>query len=69
MTSTSQKAAIVHYGLADYQILTPGSFVTCAVTGKPILLEDLRYWNAERQEAYLDASVSAQREQELAAKS
>ena len=69
MTSAPKKAAVVHYGLADYQILSPGSFVNCAVTGKAIALEDLRYWNAERQEAYVDAATSAQRERELATKS
>ncbi|QZO01544.1 DUF2093 domain-containing protein [Chenggangzhangella methanolivorans] len=32
--------------------MRPGSFVRCAVTGQPIPLEELRYWNVERQEAY-----------------
>lgn len=30
----------------------PGAFVRCAVTGEPIPLEDLRYWNVDLQEAY-----------------
>jgi len=29
-----------------------GAFVRCAVTGEPIPLEELRYWNVDRQEAY-----------------
>jgi len=36
----------------DFKILRPGSFVRCAVTGEPIAVEDLRYWDVDRQEAY-----------------
>jgi len=36
----------------DFRILSPGSFVRCAVTGEPIPVDDLRYWNVDRQEAY-----------------
>jgi hypothetical protein len=36
----------------DFRILSPGSFVRCAVTGEPIPVEDLRYWDVDRQEAY-----------------
>lgn len=61
--------AKLHYGLSDFQILQPGAFVTCAATGKPIPMEDLRYWNADRQEAYVDAAASQQRETQLAVKS
>lgn len=35
-----------------------GSYVLCAVTGEKIPLEMLRYWNADRQEAYKDAAAS-----------
>ncbi len=44
--------AILEYTDSDYRILRQGSFVRCGVTGVPIPLEDLRYWSAERQEAY-----------------
>ncbi len=37
----------------DFRILRPGSFVRCAVTGEPIAVEDLRYWDVDRQEAYV----------------
>lgn len=57
--------AKLRYDLSDYQILVPGSFVICAVTGKPIPLEELRYWNPKRQEAYIDAVASTAREIEL----
>lgn len=57
--------AELRYGLSDFQILKPGGFVLCAQTGKPIPLEELRYWNPERQEAYCDAVASAAREGDL----
>ena len=50
--------AQVHYGSSDFTILQGGGFVFCAVSGEKIPLERLRYWNAERQEAYKDASAS-----------
>ena len=57
--------ARLRYDLSDYQVLTPGSFVICAVTGKPIPLEELRYWNPVRQEADVSAVASTLREEEL----
>lgn len=44
--------AVLHYGTPDYTVLKPGRFVLCAVTGRRIPLEALRYWSAELQEAY-----------------
>lgn len=53
--------ARLHYGDNDYDILSPGSFVACAVTGRPIPLGALRYWSVDLQEAYWDAEAAAQR--------
>jgi hypothetical protein len=50
---------------SDYQMVVPGSFVVCAVTGRRIPLSELRYWNVDRQEAYVDAEASLKRELEL----
>ena len=44
--------AEIRYLDGDYRIVKPGQFVRCAVTGEPIPLDLLRYWSAERQEAY-----------------
>ncbi len=44
--------AQVHYGDGEYVVLKPGRFVLCAVTGRKVPLEALRYWDAEAQEAY-----------------
>jgi hypothetical protein len=53
--------ARLRYGDNDYEILSSGSFVTCAVTGRSIPLGALRYWSVDRQEAYWDAEAAAQR--------
>jgi hypothetical protein len=50
--------AKIHFGASDFTILEGGSYVVCAVTGKQIPLEELRYWNDDRQEAYVDAAAS-----------
>ena len=44
--------ANLEYLDGDFKVLTPGQFVRCAVTGEPIAVEDLRYWNVDLQEAY-----------------
>ena len=50
--------AVVQYLDADFRVLKPGAFVRCAVTGKPIPLDELRYWSATRQEAYASAEIA-----------
>lgn len=44
--------AIIHYGAGELTVLRPGRFVLCAVTGKRLALDDLRYWSPALQEAY-----------------
>lgn len=44
--------ATLHYGDGEFAVLKPGPYVLCAVSGKTIPLEALRYWSAEHQEAY-----------------
>ncbi|QFU18032.1 DUF2093 domain-containing protein [Microvirga thermotolerans] len=44
--------AVVQYLDSDLRVIKPGAFVRCAVTGKPIPLDELKYWSVERQEAY-----------------
>lgn len=53
--------ATIRYLDGDFQILSNGSHVLCAVTGRPIPLDELRYWNVERQEPYFDAKASLDR--------
>ena len=49
----SPSEAQIRYLDGDYVVLRPGSFVRCAVTGKPIPIDELIYWNVDRQEAYV----------------
>ena len=53
--------AKVRYLDGEFQVIAPGDFVRCAVTGEPIALADLRYWSVDLQEAYATAEASLQR--------
>ena len=44
--------ASVHYGDGEFAVLKAGRYVVCAVSGKRIPLEALRYWSVELQEPY-----------------
>ena len=50
--------AKIRYLDADFQIIVQGSYVLCAVTGQRIPIDELKYWNVARQEAYVDADAS-----------
>lgn len=54
--------AKIKYLDGDFEVIMPGAFVTCAITGQQITLDNLRYWSVDRQEAYLDAEASMQAE-------
>jgi hypothetical protein len=56
--------AKLHYGDGDFAVLKPGRYVLCAVTGRKISLENLRYWSAPLQEAYFSAAEALQRWQQ-----
>jgi len=47
--------AILRYRASDYEVVRPGRFVICAVSGVEIPLNELAYWSAPRQEAYRSA--------------
>lgn len=65
-TSGSQPGeARLRYLDADFEVIKPGRFVSCAVTKRKIALEDLRYWNVETQEAYIDADAAMKRWKQL----
>jgi hypothetical protein len=53
-----QREAKLKYLDADFQVLREGEFVRCAVTGEPIRIDHLRYWNVERQVPYRSADVA-----------
>jgi hypothetical protein len=57
--------ATVHYGDGEYVVLKPGRFVLCAVSGKPVTLEALRYWDPRHQEAYAGPEEALSRWKQL----
>jgi hypothetical protein len=59
------KEARIRYLDGDFQVLTPGAFVRCAVSGEPIPLDELKYWSVARQEPYANAAASLAREIEV----
>jgi hypothetical protein len=56
--------ARLRYLDGDYQVLIPGLFVRCAVTGLEIPIDEVKYWSVPRQEAYIDAHAALKRFQE-----
>lgn len=64
--SNSGSEAKLRYLDGDYEIVRPGGFVRCAVTGVSIALDELKYWSVELQEAYAGPEASlARHEQRL----
>ena len=61
MTETDAGPATLHFADGEFAVLKRGRFVECAVSGKAIPLEILRYWSAERQEAYAGPGEALQR--------
>jgi hypothetical protein len=54
------KEAQLRYLDGDFEVRRGGSHVICAVTGRKIPLEALRYWSVTRQEPYADAAAANQ---------
>jgi hypothetical protein len=55
---SGSREAKIRYLDGDFQILLPGGYVLCAVTGKQIPIDELKYWSVDRQEPYADAAAS-----------
>ena len=53
-----QREAKLRYLNAEFQVLREGEYVRCSVSGNPIRLENLRYWDVERQMALGSAEIS-----------
>ena len=60
-SSSMAGEAEVKYLDGDFKVIRPGAFVRCAVTGKAIPLEELKYWSVDLQEAYASPEVVLQR--------
>jgi len=61
LMSSGENAATLIYGPNGFRVVKPGRYVTCAVTGEPIALDELRYWSVDLQEAYLSPEVATRR--------
>ena len=58
LMSGSGRVAKLRYLDGTFRLLSDGDHVLCAVTGKAISLDELRYWSVARQEAYAGAAAS-----------
>ena len=61
----NKKLAKIKYLPNNFQIIEPGDHVICAVSGKPISLENLTYWNVELQEPYYSYHEAFKKKEEL----
>jgi hypothetical protein len=59
-----QGEAKLRYLDGEYDVVSQGSHVVCAVTGTHIPLDALRYWSVDLQEAYANPDVATARMQE-----
>jgi hypothetical protein len=55
------RPARLRYLSGSFEVIAPGDYVLCAVTGARLPVSGLRYWSAELQEAYADATVAVGR--------
>ena len=55
----AEKLAKLKYFPNNFEVLSQGDYVLCAVSGKKINLENLNYWNVELQEAYFSYKEAA----------
>ena len=61
--------AQVQYLDGDFRVISPGTYVRCAVTDARIPLDELKYWSVDLQEAYAVPSAVLQRHFPAALKS
>ena len=60
-----KKLAKIKYLPNNFEIIEDGDHVICAISGKKILLENLNYWNVDKQEpyfSYVEASIKRERD-------
>ena len=61
----TKKLAKIKYLPNNFEILEPGNYVECAVSGKQISIENLNYWNVELQEAYFSYKEAHQKRERI----
>ncbi len=53
--------AQVQYLDGDFRVVSPGTYVRCAITDVRIPLDELKYWSVDLQEAYSVPTAVLQR--------
>ena len=61
----TKKLAKIKYLPNNFEIIDPGDYVVCAVSGKKINLENLTYWNVDLQEPYYSYKEAFKKREEL----
>ena len=61
LMSSNDRAATLFYQPNGFRVMSPGSYVVCAVSAEHVPLEALRYWSVARQEAYASAEIATKR--------
>ena len=59
------KLAKLKYMPNNFQIIEEGDHVICAISKKIIPLENLNYWNVEKQEAYFSYKEAFQKKEQI----
>ena len=60
-----KKLAKIKYLPNNFQVIEPGDYVICAVSGKSISLENLNYWNVDLQEPYYSYVEASKKKEEI----
>ena len=58
---SSHGEAPVQYLDGDLRVISPGTYVRCAITDARIPLDELKYWSVDLQEAYAMPNAVLQR--------
>ena len=58
---TEAAEAEIRYLDGDFRVVSPGTYVRCAITDARIPLDELKYWSVDLQEAYSQPQAVLQR--------
>ncbi len=61
----NENKAKLKFHANNFEIIEDGDYVLCAVSGKKIALNQLTYWNIDRQEAYFSPKEAQERYEKL----
>lgn len=65
LDASGGRPAKLRYLSGSFEVVAPGDYVVCAVSGARLPLANLRYWSAELQEPYASAEVAVARYNEV----